>query len=307
VRVVFMGTPSFAVPSLRALARRHEIVSVYTRPDAVSGRGRTLHPSAVKQAAAELGLDVRTPDTLRDDEEVRALADLAPDAGVVAAYGLILPARILAVPSLGFVNVHASLLPRWRGAAPVQRAILAGDRLTGVSIMRMEEGLDTGPFCERVEALIDDKNAEVLTAELASLGASALTHALERLEAGTCDWKSQCDADATYAGKISKADVRLEPSLRAVELSRRVRASSRQAPARAVVSDVPLTVTEVEPSQVVVPQGVARRRGDSILLGTVEGTLELVRVKPDGRNEMDVASWLRGSRVSGESLWSGSA
>ncbi len=165
-----MGTPDFALPSLRTLFDDHDVVAVYTRPDAVSGRGTITRPSPVKRAATELGLTVEQPASLRDPATQRALAAYAPDVCVVAAYGLILPPDVLAIPHQGCVNVHASLLPRWRGAAPVQRAILAGDAVTGVSIMRMEEGLDSGPYCVVETVEVGEKNADEVTRELATRG-----------------------------------------------------------------------------------------------------------------------------------------
>lgn len=303
MRVVFMGTPSFAVPSLEAVARLHQVVAVYTRPDAISGRGRTTRPSPVKQEAIGLGLDVHTPVTLRDPVEHGALLRLAPDVGVVAAYGLILPPEVLAVARLGFLNVHASLLPRWRGAAPIQRAILAGDDVTGVSIMRMEEGLDTGPYCEQVETRVGDKNGQSLTEELARLGASALVRTLDEMATGTCEWSDQEDERATYAAKVTKDDVRLMPDLSSAEVVRRVRASSRRAPARVVVGGATLTVLDATVVAADVSKGIAGRRGVSVVLGVADGAVELLRVKPEGRNEMDAPAWLRGSGLHEDTAW----
>jgi len=303
MRVVFMGTPSFAVPSLEALAQNHDVLAVYTRPDAVSGRGRSMRPSAAKQAAISLGLEVHTPAALRDPGEQEALRELGPDVGVVAAYGVILPREVLSAAHLGFVNVHASLLPRWRGAAPIQRAMLAGDPVTGVSIMRMEEGLDTGPYCEQLETDIGAKNAQALTEELAILGADALIRTLDKMTTDTCVWTTQDEERATYAAKVTKQDVRLAPDLTAAELVRRVRASSRQAPARAIVGAASLTVLEAETAPSHVPVGIAACAGSSILLGTAEGGLRLLRVKPEGRNEMDAAAWLRGSSIQEDTPW----
>lgn len=303
MRVVFMGTPSFAVPSLEALAQNHDVLAVYTRPDAVSGRGRSMRPSAVKQAAISLGLDVLTPVALRDPGEQEALRKLGPVVGVVAAYGFILPREVLSAARLGFVNVHASLLPRWRGAAPIQRAILAGDPVTGVSIMRMEEGLDTGPYCEQVETSIGAKNAQALTEELARLGADALIRTLYKMTTDTCVWTTQDEEHVTYAAKVAKEDVRLAPDLGAEELVRRVRASSRQAPARAIVGADTLTVLEAETAPSDVPEGIAACAGSSIVLGTADDGLRLLRVKPESRNEMDAAAWLRGSSIQEDTPW----
>ncbi len=257
----------------------------------------------MKQRALELGIDVRTPPTLRDDAERDALTALAPDIGVVAAYGLILPPEILAIPARGFVNVHASLLPRWRGAAPVQRAILAGDAVTGVSIMRMEAGLDTGSFCEIAQTPVGDKNAEALTGELARLGALALVRALARIAEGTCTWHEQDDSLATYAEKVTKEDVRLSPDLPADELLRRIRASNRQAPARLAVAGSTVTVIEATASDATVPPATARRERDTLLLGTARGAIELKTVKPEARTPMDVGAWLRGTRIDGDTAW----
>ena len=303
MRIVFMGTPAFAVPSLLALAEDHEVAAVYSRADSVSGRGKSPRPSAVKQAALGLGLDVRTPSTLRDPHEHAAMRAWTPDIGVVAAYGLILPAEILTIPARGFVNVHGSLLPRWRGAAPVQRAILAGDETTGVSIMRMEEGLDTGPFCEVAATTVAAKTAEELTEELAIMGAETLLRALERIEQGTCVWTPQDDELATYAAKISKDDVALSPDLSEVELLRRIRASNRQAPARIVLGDVALTVLAAEHADESLPPGTARVTGGDLLLGGADGSIKLTAVKPEGRTAMDAAAWVRGARIGGELLW----
>lgn len=303
MRVVFMGTPSFAVPSLEALAQNHDVLAVYTRPDAVSGRGRSMRPSAVKQAAISLGLDVRTPVTLRDPGEQEALRKLGLVVGVVAAYGVILPREVLSAARLGFVNVHASLLPRWRGAAPIQRAILAGDPVTGVSIMRMEEGLDIGAYCEQVETSIGAKNAQALTEELARLGADALIRTLHKMTTDACVWTTQDEEHVTYAAKVAKEDVRLAPDLGAEELVRRVRASSRQAPARAIVGADTLTVLEAETAPSDVPEGIAACAGSSIVLGTADDGLRLLRVKPEGRNEMDAAAWLRGSSIQEDTPW----
>jgi methionyl-tRNA formyltransferase len=186
---------------------------------------------------------VRQPTTLRGPEIEVTLGALSPDVIVVAAYGLLLPQAVLDIPTHSALNVHASLLPRWRGAAPIQRAILSGDEVTGVSIMRMEAGLDTGPYCESMATDIGEKSAEDLTRELADLGACALMRALERVGLGTCVWNEQDESQATYASKVLKSDVLLSPDLTSSDFVRRVRASSRHAPARLAVGEAGLTVT----------------------------------------------------------------
>jgi methionyl-tRNA formyltransferase len=221
MRIVFMGSPDFAVPSLDALvAAGHEVLCVYTQPPRPAGRGKGEQKTAVHKRAEELGIEVRSPRTLRDPQEQARFAALDSDLAVVAAYGLILPPPILEAPSGGCINVHASLLPRWRGAAPIQRAILAGDEVTGVTIMRMEEGLDTGPMLLKRETPVDRKTAGDLTGELAELGAEAL---LEWLGKPTPPLP-QPDNGVTYASKIDKAEARIDWSKSAGEIERQVRA-----------------------------------------------------------------------------------
>jgi methionyl-tRNA formyltransferase len=221
MRTVFMGSPDFAVPSLEALADGgHEIVAVYSQPPRAAGRGKAERRTAVHERAEQLGLEVRTPRTLRDAAEQARFAALDAELAVVAAYGLILPKPILHAPAKGCINVHASLLPRWRGAAPIQRAILAGDEMTGVTIMLMEEGLDTGPMLLKRETPIGHKTAGILTAELARLGAEAL---LEWLRMQT-DPAAQPEEGVTYAAKIDKAEARIDWNQPAEQVERQVRA-----------------------------------------------------------------------------------
>ena len=223
MRIAFMGTPDFAVPTLDALAATgHDIVAVYSQPPRRAGRGKALRPSPVHERAEVLGIEVRTPTSLRDAETQAAFAALDLDAAVVAAYGLILPVPILEAPRHGCLNVHGSILPRWRGAAPVQRAILAGDETTGVTIMGMERGLDTGPMFAARETPVDGKTAGELTAELAGIGAALMVEVLDRLP----DLKplAQPEEGVTYASKIEKEEARLEFSRSAVEVERQIRA-----------------------------------------------------------------------------------
>ena len=221
MRIVFMGSPDFAVPSLDALvAAGHEIACVYTQPPRPAGRGKNEQKTAVHERADELGLEVRSPRTLRDPDEQARFASLGSDIAIVAAYGLILPKPVLDAPADGCVNVHASLLPRWRGAAPIQRAILAGDEVTGVTIMRMEEGLDTGPMLLTRETKVNHKTAGDLTAELARLGADALVEWL----ANPSPPVPQPAEGITYASKIAKTEARIDWSSSADEIERQVRA-----------------------------------------------------------------------------------
>lgn len=224
---MFAGTPDFAVPGLHAcLDAGAEVVAVYTQPDRPAGRGRRLAPSPVKQAALAAGLAVEQPESLRDPAAQARLAACAPDLMVVIAYGLILPRKVLAIPRLGCWNVHASLLPRWRGAAPIQRAILAGDAETGVCLMQMQAGLDTGPvLLARRTPIAPDDTGGSLHDRLAALGADVLREGLERMARGEPPAATPQDAaGATYAHKLDKAEARLDFSLPAAELERKVRA-----------------------------------------------------------------------------------
>ena len=221
MRIVFMGSPEFAVPSLNALLdASHDVAAVYCQPPRPAGRGKAERRTPVHERAEELGILVRTPRTLRNAEEQSQFRALDADIAVVAAYGLILPAPILDAPKAGCINVHASLLPRWRGAAPIQRAILAGDEISGVTLMKMDEGLDTGPMLSRHTLDIREKNAGEVTEELANLGARAL---IEWIENPTPP-EPQPIAGATYAAKIDKAETRIDWRHPAVEIERQVRA-----------------------------------------------------------------------------------
>lgn len=298
-----MGTPGFAVPVLERLIVDHEVVAVYTRPDAVSGRGKRLVPPPVKVRALESGIPVLQPVSLRTPDAAQALRGFEPDVVVVAAYGMILPAEILEVPPAGCVNVHASLLPAYRGAAPVHRAILAGDAVTGVSIMKMEEGLDTGPYALQRSIEVDDLDAETLTDRLAHLGAEALSEVLDSIAAGTVIWVDQDEALATYASKISKDDVAIEPDVTVLTALRRVRASSRQASTRIVVGDFELAVLSASPHSTPLPAGTARKTAEGLLLGMADGTLRVDRLRPAGKSDTDGASWARGARMTDDLPW----
>ena len=221
MRIVFMGTPDFAVPTLRALvAAEHEVVAAYSQPPAPSGRGKKLNPSPVHRAAEELGIAVRHPKSLRSAGEQAAFAALDADVAVVAAYGLILPQPVLDAPRHGCLNVHASILPRWRGAAPIHRAVMAGDATTGVTIMRMEAGLDTGPMLATVRTEIGDKTTGELTVELAELGARLMVETLRELPKHVP--VAQDDGEATYAAKIDKAEARIDWSRGAEHVVRHI-------------------------------------------------------------------------------------
>jgi len=222
MRVIFMGSPEFAVPTLNALvAAGHEVVAVYTQPPRPAGRGKQLQPTAIEERARRLGIEVRSPKSLKSEEEQAAFAALAADVAVVAAYGLILPQAVLDAPRLGCVNVHASLLPRWRGAAPVQRAIMAGDDVTGVTIMQMEAGLDTGPMLLSKEVPIERKNAAQLTEELAIIGSELMAAYLA--EPDRYPPAAQPEEGVTYATKIRKEKARIDWAFPALQILHQVR------------------------------------------------------------------------------------
>ena len=226
MRLVFAGTPDFAAEHLQALlGGAHQVVAVYTQPDRPAGRGQKLMPSPVKQLAQAHRIPVYQPQTLRNPEAQAELAALAPDLMVVVAYGLILPQAVLDIPRLGCINSHASLLPRWRGAAPIQRAIEAGDSVSGVTVMRMEAGLDTGPMLLKVTTPISaDETGGSLHDRLAQLGPVAVLEAIEGLAAGTLEGEAQNDADATYAHKLNKDEARIDWTRSAIDLERQIRA-----------------------------------------------------------------------------------
>lgn len=221
MRIVFMGTPDFAVPALVALHEAgHEIACVYTQPPSRSGRGKKLRPSPVQAKAEELGFEVRSPKSLRNDEAQGQFAALGADIAVVAAYGLILPQAVLDAPTHGCLNIHASILPRWRGAAPIHRAIMAGDEETGVTIMQMEAGLDTGPMRHIVRTPVGAKTTGEMFAELGQMGAGAMVEVLSDLDAYPP--VPQDDALASHAAKIDKAEARIDWSQASGELVRHV-------------------------------------------------------------------------------------
>jgi methionyl-tRNA formyltransferase len=298
-----MGTPAFAEVVLHAIIRTHRVVAVVTRPDACSGRGSKLIPSAVKTTALRAGIPVLEPATLSDPAVVTSIRAYAPDVIVVAAYGLILPLAVLEVAPYGAINVHASLLPRWRGAAPVQRAILEGDTVTGVSIMRMEEGLDTGAYCAQTRLDLDDLTSTEVTLALAEQGAEALIAALPAILDGSAAWTSQDEVQATYASKVTKNDVIVAPNLSAESIVRRVRASSRTAPCKALIADRGITVLDARVSELQLAPGAVASTRESLVLGATEGAVEVLRLKPDGRPEMDAVAWARGVRSADGARW----
>ena len=293
MRIVFMGTPQFAVPVLEALADAgHQIVACYSQPPRRAGRGKALTPSPVHARAEAMGVPVLTPVTLREAAAQAAFAAHDADVAVVAAYGLILPRAVLDAPRLGCLNVHASLLPRWRGAAPIQRAILAGDAETGVGIMQMEAGLDTGPVRLERRTPIGSKTAGDLTAELAELGAAAMVEVLA--DPGAYPPRAQPDEGVTHAAKIDKAEARLDFTRSAVEAARQVRAFNPAPGAFFEVDGERVRILAAIASTGGAPAGaiVADRNGFAI--GCAEGLLVPTLVQRAGRAAMRPGDLLRG-------------
>jgi methionyl-tRNA formyltransferase len=301
MRIAFMGTPDFAVPTLDALiAAGHEIAAVYSQPPRPAGRGKALSPSPVQRRAEAAGIVVRTPLTLRDPQAQAEFAALGLDVAVVAAYGLILPEPILSAPKHGCLNVHASLLPRWRGAAPIQRAILAGDAETGVCIMGMERGLDTGPVHARAETPIGRKTAGELTAELAGIGGALMVDVLELIE--TIVPQPQPEDGITYAAKIEKAEAKLDFARPADEVERQVRAFNPVPGAWFGYGDERIKILAAD----IVDQfgAAATVLDEALTIGCNGGAVRPMLVQRAGRGAMTPAELLRGFAIPpGTVLW----
>ncbi|WP_374528219.1 methionyl-tRNA formyltransferase [Novosphingobium sp.] len=294
MRVIFMGTPDFAVPALIALVEAgHEVVCVYSQPPRPAGRGKQLQPSPVQREAEARGLMVRHPVSLKGSEEQAEFAALNADVAVVAAYGLILPQAVLDAPKHGCLNIHASLLPRWRGAAPIQRAILAGDTETGVTIMQMERGLDTGPMLAEVRMAVDGKTAGELTAELAAAGGRLMVEVLADLSAHAP--QVQPEAGITYAHKIDKAESRIDWSRSAAEVERQVRAFAPAPGAFFELEGERYRVLGAEVTDCAGPP--SETLDDALSIGCGSGALRVKLIQRAGRPVMDTAAFLRGKAI----------
>jgi methionyl-tRNA formyltransferase len=305
MRIIFMGTPEFAVPSLRACFEVGEVVAVVTQPDKPKGRGQERAPPPVKVMAQQRGVPVLQPEKIRGTGFAEALRPFSADVGVVAAYGKILPRDVLEVPRHGCVNVHASLLPRWRGAAPIQWAIAAGDATTGVCLMRMEEGLDTGPILSCAEVSIGpDDTSETLHDRLSALGADLLRSELPRYLAGQLVPMPQPSEGVTHAPMIKKEDGRLDFGRSAADLERRVRAFTPWPGAYVYVRDddrpslLKIHRARATPRSLdAAPGTVLSVSAEGIEIACAEGALRLLEVQPEGRRRMTAAEFLAGRRI----------
>ncbi len=298
MRLVYMGTPSFAVPPLRALAAsNHQIAAVVTRTDKPAGRGRGLSAPAVKLAAQELGLPVYQPKRVREPEFIETLKQLAPDAIIVAAYGQILPKAVLELPRYGCINIHASLLPAYRGAAPINWSIIRGDRETGVTIMLMDEGMDTGGLLLEESIPIDPQDtAGTLNEKLSRLGAEVIMKALPGIEAGTLTPGPQDNTKASMAPLLKKQDGLIDWTLSAQEIANRTRGFSPWPGAYTFLDGAMIKVLQAEPLPGTGQPGAIAVENNGLVVGTGKGLLRLVQVQPAGKKPMTAADFVRGHR-----------
>jgi methionyl-tRNA formyltransferase len=309
MRLVFAGTPEAALPSLRTLLdSRHEVVGVLTRADAPTGRGRKLRPSPVRVLAEEAGVPVLTPATLRDEAVQQQLRDLAPDAAPVVAYGNLVPRAALDIPRHGWVNLHFSLLPAWRGAAPPQRAVLAGQRETGMSVFRLEEGLDTGDVIATAPATIGEfETSGELLERMAADGAALLLQALDALEDGTATLTAQDHAAATRAAKLSTAEARIDWTRPAPEVSAHIRGMSPQPGAWTLLDGARTKILGLEAVEEAAAASVPSAPGAlvatkrQVLVGTGTEPLAIATLAPAGKRPMRAADWARGAGLGPDS------
>ncbi len=305
LKLAFAGTPQFAVPALDALcATRHEVCAVFTQADRGAGRGRVLRPGPVKQRAMQLGLPVHQPLTFRSAEAVQLLASLGLDAFVVVAYGLILPPEALALPAMGCLNIHASLLPRWRGAAPIQRALEAGDATSGVCIMRMETGLDSGPvLARRAVTISPGDTAQSLSLRLSELGAKLICSTLDELAAGPLAATAQGEEGVTYAAKVGKGEALIDWQGDAAGIARKVRAFNPWPVAETRFNERQLRIWEADSFAGQIPDAPAgtvlgvSQGGIDVACGT--GILRVLRLQSAGRNVLDAEQFANATSLPG--------
>lgn len=298
LKFVFMGTPGFGLPAFNALIHAgHAPLCVYSQPPRPAGRQRTLRNSPMIEAANSQNVRSRTPTNFKDDREIQSIVALAPDVTVVVAYGLILPKIVLAAPRLGCINIHASLLPRWRGAAPIQRAIMAGDKITGITIMRMDEGLDTGPILAQREIDIGSDDGGKLHDRLSKLGAEMIVETLANMEADALSQIPQSKSGATYASRLTSEDERLSWSRSAKELGAQVRALSPHPGAYFMFEGERWKVLTALIEQTKMKTKPGRVIDDQLTIGCETGTLRPSKIQRPGRKSMPTADVLRGASI----------
>jgi methionyl-tRNA formyltransferase len=311
LRIAFAGTPEFALPALEALARSsHQLVGVLTQPDRPSGRGRHFRSSPVKRAALELGVPIEQPETFLAQSQRDVLAAWQPDAMAVVAYGVVLPPAVLDLPPLGCLNIHPSLLPRWRGAAPIQRAILAGDVETGVTIMQMDRGLDTGPIlAQRTQPIYRSTTSALLHRSLAALGAEALLETLDDLAAGRAQARAQPHEGVTHAAKIEKAEALIDWRSSALEIERRVRAFDPWPVAETRLGGAPLRILAARArgdesaspagtTRAAAPGTIVALRRDAVVVSCGEGILEMTTLQRAGRKPLAAGDFVNAGQLS---------
>ena len=299
MKIIFAGTPDFAATHLQALISQHEVVAVYTQPDRPAGRGKKLNASPVKLLAEQNNLPIHQPQSLKDPEQQTILANLQADIMVVVAYGLILPQVVLDAPRLGCINVHGSILPRWRGAAPIQRAVEAGDKETGVTIMQMDAGLDTGAMLTITRCPIEpSETSGSLYDKLAALGAPALLSTLDKLKAGTAVAVAQDNGQSTYAKKIDKAEALIDWSQPAIIIDQRIRAFSPFPAAYTEIEGLRVKIWAAQTStqQLGTSGEIVAADDNGLLVGCGQGSLLLTEIQLAGKSRMPVSEILR-SRV----------
>lgn len=293
MKVVFMGTPDFSVPALERLIKEHEVVCVYTREPKIAGRGNNLSKTPIHLLAEKYGIEVRTPKTLKNEDEQRKFAELKADVAVVAAYGLILPKPVLEAYPLGCLNIHASLLPRWRGAAPIQRAIEAGDKKSGVTIMQVAEGLDTGDMLLKGEVEItSETTGEILHDELALIGADLISEVLAEPEKYSP--QKQTENDACYAKKIDKDEAKADFSRPAEELCRKIRAFSPYPAVYFEHNGERFKILFAEPSAEKGSAGEILHLENCLKIACADGSIKITKIQRQGKKAMDIAELLRG-------------
>ncbi|MDQ7798426.1 MAG: methionyl-tRNA formyltransferase [Candidatus Edwardsbacteria bacterium] len=313
MRIIFMGTPGFALSTLEAIHQKgHEVLAVFTQPDRPAGRGRSIVFSPVKQKALELGLLVQQPGNLKQDQIIQAVSSLAPEALVVVAYGLKLPSDILNIPKYGAVNLHPSMLPRYRGAAPINHALINGDKATGVSTILMNDRMDAGDIILQQEVPItDDENAGMLEARLAKLGADLISSSLDILKTGKAEFKKQDESLVTYAPKLSSADGHIDWKRKSIEIQNQIRGLTPRPGSFALFKGKRLEILniltncklKIENYELLPGQVVATDKNSGLAVKTLDGSVILTELKPQGKNAMSGDEFIRGYKpLVGEKL-----